>query len=48
MEWNRQSRNEPTLHGQLVYNKRGKDIQCGKAASSVNPIGKTGQLHAKE
>ena len=30
MEQNRQPRNEPTLYGQLICDKEGKDIQQGK------------------
>ena len=35
------------LHGQLICDKGDKDIQWGKA-SSINDVGKTGHLHAKE
>ena len=37
------------LHGQLIYSKRGKNIQwTKKASSSINGVGKTEKLHAKE
>ena len=38
----------PQLQGQVIYDKRAKNIQQGKATSSVNGVGKTGQLHAQE
>ena len=36
-------------YGQLIYNKRGKTIYNGeKAVSSINGVGKTGQLLVKK
>ena len=35
-------------YGYLIFEKRGKNIQWGKTASSINGAGKTGQLHVKE
>ena len=48
MEQNREPRNEPHLHGKLIYNKGGRNTQWGKTATSITGAGKTGQLHAKE
>ena len=36
------------LYGQLIYNKGGKKNNGEKIASSINGVGKTGKLHAKE
>ena len=47
MEQNRETRNKPMHIGQLIYNKRGKNVQWGKV-SSINGIGKIGYPHAKE
>ena len=46
-QWNRIESPEMYSHtyGQLIYNKRGKDIQCGKDRSGV---GKTGEVHVKD
>ena len=38
----------PHLYGQLIFNKRGKNMQQEKTVSSTNGVGKTGQPHAKE
>ena len=37
----------PQIYGQLIYSKEGKNIKWEKD-SSVNDVGKTGQLHVKE
>ena len=34
--------------GYLIFDKRGKNIQWGKTASSINGAGRSGQLHIKE
>ena len=46
-QWNRIDSSEmnPQLNGQLIYNKRGKNINGEKTASSINGVGKTGQAH---
>ena len=48
MEQNRELPNKPTHMCQLIYNKGAKTIQWGRAVSSINDVGKTGQLLAKE
>jgi hypothetical protein len=35
-------------YGQLIYDKRGKNIQWRKTVSSINGVRKTGQLHANK
>ena len=47
MEQNREPGNVPTPIW-AIYNKGGKNIQWEKTASSINGVGKTGQLHAKK
>ena len=49
-QWNRIECPEinPNYCKQLIYDKRGEEYTMGKKASSINDIGKTGQLHAKE
>ena len=48
--WSRTENPEinPYLCGQLVFDKRGKNMQWEKTVFSTNGVGKTGQLHAKE
>ena len=38
----------PCIYRYLIFDKGGKNIQWGKAASSISGAGKTGQLHVKE
>ena len=38
----------PHVYGELIYSKEGKNIQQGEAASLMNGVGKTGQLHARK
>ncbi len=38
----------PHLYGQLIYDKDVRIYNKEKRASSINGVGKTGQLHAKE
>ena len=48
IEQDREPRNEPTLCGQFIYDKGGKNIQWARDRLFNNNTGKTGQLHAKE
>lgn len=49
-QWNRTESLEtsPHVHGQLTYDKGTKNIQWGRAVSSIKELGNTGQLHVKE
>jgi len=47
MEQYREPRINPRLYGQLIYDRGGKYIMGEKTVFSINGIGKTGQLHAK-
>ena len=49
-QWNKIHSPEisPHTYGYLIFDKRGKNIQRGKIASSINGAGKTGQLHVNE
>ena len=48
-QWNRTEKLEinPDTYGQLIFDKRGKNIKWEKV-SSASGAGKTGQLHAKQ
>ena len=35
----------PSIYSQLFHDKEAKNIKWGKAVSSINGVGKTGQLH---
>ena len=48
MEPNRESRNDHTLYGQLIYNKKARIYNGEKTVTSISATGKTRQLHAKE
>ena len=37
----------PHMYGQLIYDKRGQDMQGKEDISSVSGAGKTEQLHVK-
>ena len=49
-QWNRVESPDmdPQLYGQLIFDKTGKNIQWKKTVSSINDVGKTGQLYVEE
>jgi len=49
-EYNRTENPEinPHIYGQLIYNRRTKNMQWERTVSSINAVGKSGQPHAKE
>ena len=48
MEQDRKPINKAMRLWVLIFDKRGKNIQCAKTGSSINGAGKTGQPGAKE
>ena len=47
-KWKRIGSPEINIYGQLICDKRGKNIQWRKIVSSISGIGKTGQLLIKK
>ena len=49
-QWNKTESPEinPCTYEYLTFDKGSKNIQGAKTASSINGVGKTGQLHVKE
>ena len=48
MQKKREPRNKPTHHGQLIFNKGGKNNNGEKTVSSVSGIGKAGQPYVNQ
>ena len=49
-QWNRLKSPEinPHLYGQLIFDKRNRSIKWSKIVSSINGVGRSGQLHVKK
>ena len=49
-QWNRTESPEinPSLYGQLMFDKGDRSINVAKIASSTNGVGRSGQLRAKK
>ena len=49
-QWNRTESPEinPSLYGQLIFEKRGRSLKWSKNSLSTYGVGRTGQLHAKK
>ena len=48
MEQDRKVRINPCTHGDLIFDKGGKNIQWEKIVFSISGSGRTGQLYVKD
>ena len=48
-QWNRieNLKVHPSLYGQLIFDKGDRSIKWSKISSSINGVGRSGQIHAK-